>query len=245
MDSLDNNILNKEQTNLLKDNAKRAKIAGYIFLTIAFFSVITAISNWFELDLLTRIKEAGNYTEQEASTNDLRQGGMGIITLLLTIASIVTFLNWFRRAYGNLERSGVKNTMHEEKNVGYSFVIPFVSLYRPFQIMKEIDEKTEKRIQQLTPDYEISSSSVLIIFWWTFFLITNVINQFVFRMTLKSETIDQMITASQVSILSDALTIPAAIATYFLIKNIAKKEVALFDAVHKENLKTIYSSPKE
>jgi len=242
MDALDNNILNNQQTNQLKDNSQRAKIAGYIFLAIGIFSIVTALSSWFELDLLTRIKDGGNYTEEEASLSDVRQAALGIITLALTIASVVTFLNWFRRAYGNMERAGVKNLSHEEKHVVYSFMIPIVSLYRPFQIAKEINEKTQRRIQQLRPDYEINSSSWLIIIWWTFYLITNVIGQIVFRTALKADTVEQMITGSQVSIISDLLTIPAAIATYYLIRDIAKKETVLLDLIHKENLKSIYTS---
>ncbi len=245
MDSLDNNILNKDQIDQLKNNAQRAKIAGYIFLGIAIFCIPTALSSWFELDLLTRIDEGGDYTEDEITMSDIRQAGMGIITMILNIAAIVTFLNWFRRAYGNMERAGVKNLSHKEKHTIYSFMIPFVSLYRPFQITKEINEKTQKRIQQLTPEYEIQSSSSLIIVWWTLYLISNLMDQIVLRVAWKAETIEQMIRASKVGIIADIVTLPAAIAAYFLIKNIARKEALLYNILEKENLKSIYTSAQE
>jgi O-antigen/teichoic acid export membrane protein len=83
------------------DNAKRAKnlkIVFWLLIVVTFFAVL---SGYFELELLTSIQEGYYILDEEAEANDVRQGIIGIIQTILYIISIVVFLNWFRRAYGN------------------------------------------------------------------------------------------------------------------------------------------------
>ncbi|MEN8122771.1 MAG: DUF4328 domain-containing protein [Bacteroidota bacterium] len=213
----------------LIDNSKRAKYAMNVFFGISILNLIAVLSGYFEFELLERIRDAEMFTEQEASVNDLRQGVIGILQTVLSITSIVLFLNWFRRAYGNLHRIGTNNLEHNETMAIWSFVIPIVSLFRPYKIAKEIAVEYGNRLSGINSNYKSSINFSIIGLWWTFFLIANYIGQFAFKSVLKDDTIEQMIASTQAYMISDFIDIPAALLTLLMIKQISKEETMLFE----------------
>ena len=213
----------------LKDNSKRASIAIKVFWGICLINTIAVASGFLELELLERFYEGDFVSDEEANMNDLRQGIIGIIQSILYIASIVTFLNWFRRAYGNLHRIGSTPTYREEM-AAWSFFIPFVNLYRPFQIAKEILNLTIKKLFEIDKNARASSTPLLLGLWWALYLITNFIGNIAFRMGLgDGDTLEDLISLSQAYLFSDALDIPAALITLVIIKKISSVESQLFE----------------
>ncbi len=216
----------------LKDNSKRAKLAINVFWGICILNIIAVISGYFEFELLERIRDGVTYSEQEAEANDLRQGIVGLFQSGLYITSVVLFLNWFRRAYGNLHRIGIKTLEHSETMAVWSFFIPIISLYRPYKIAKEIAIETRNKLTEIIPDIKTKLNLSILGFWWALFLITNYIGQFAFKSILKSDTIEQMITSTQAYMVSDFMDIPAAIITLIMIKNISRYESLLFKNIN-------------
>jgi len=210
------------------DNSNRASIAIKIFWCICIANLLAVISGFYEFELLERIRLGEHFTDEEATMNDLSQGVIGLIQSALYIASIITFLNWFRRAYGNLHRIGV-GLEHNESMAVWSFFIPFVSLYRPYKIAKEILVETRKKISKFDEKNSASRSFPILGLWWALFLITNWIGQFAFKSFMKDETLEQMITSTQAYMFSDFVDIPAAFVTILLIKQIASDERKLFN----------------
>lgn len=218
----------------MKPNEERAKRAMYVFIAIAGFNVIALLSGYLELDLLERIQSNGVYTEEEANASDLRQSVIGLIQITLYITSVFLFLYWFRRAYANLKKIGI-NLKHDDNMTIWSFIIPIISLYRPFQIACEIAEKTEIKIREVDNRYRAAADSTILIVWWILYLIKTFLGQISFRMTLKEETLDQMITGRYVLLIGDFVDIIAAIATFYFIKQLSKDETKL-NATMEESL---------
>ena len=89
------------------------------------------------------------------------------LVFLVDICVIVTFLQWFRRAYHNLEKSGYRNEYSNGWAVGVWF-IPLANLAWPYRIAKEIWYKTQKEYTA-----EIRSHSLVRI-WWMLYLVSTV-----------------------------------------------------------------------
>lgn len=229
MEQLENQ---KTETIELKDNSKRAKLVINVFWGICILNIIAVVSGYFEFELLERIRDGITYSEQEAESNDLRQGIIGLLQSGLYITSIVLFLNWFRRAYGNLHRIGIRTLEHSETMAVWSFFIPIISLYRPYKIAKEIAVETRNKVTEIIPDNKTKLNLSILGFWWALFLITNYIDQFAFKSILKSDTIEQMITSTQAYMVSDFMDIPAAIVTLLMIKHISRHESLLFENIN-------------
>ncbi len=222
------------------DNSKRAKSLMIIYWILTGLTVLGVVSGYYELELLKSVQFIGYIDESEANANDLRQGLIGILQFGIYIASIVFFLNWFRRAYGNLHRLGIGNLKHNEKMAILSWFIPVIFLFRPVQIMNEIWKETQEQIKKLDPTYIIKSGGLLIGIWWTLFLISNFIGRYVLKTAFKQDTIDQLIEGSQATMISGIMQIPESLLVILIVYQISKMEIKLIDEVKKSGGNVLY-----
>jgi len=214
---------------VLKDNSNRARLAINVFWGICLVNLLAVVSGYMELELLQELSVGVVPTDDVLDANDNRQMAIGLLQTGLYLASVILFLNWFRRAYGNLHRMQVVAPEHQETMAVWSFVIPLVNLYRPYQIAKEIATGIQMKLKAIVTDYRPANHLGVLGFWWALFIITNYIGQFAFKTIFKDDTIEQLITSSQAYMVSDLLDIPAAILTLLIIQRISKEEVLLFN----------------
>ena len=229
--------INTKDIVLPKDNSERARALIITFYAFIGLLVIALISGYMELNLLTRIQNGFVPDSDTISFNDNRQAVIGIIQTGAYIFTIVIFLNWFRRAYGNLKRLDIK-TDHSETMSIWAFFIPIISLYRPMRIMKEIWMKTQLAIRYLDSNYISRKNVSLIGIWWTLFIATNILGNYTFRKSLRSETIEEFISVSQIQIFSDFLQIIEAFLVILIVKRMAVIEQKLYQTIEIETIST-------
>jgi len=217
----------------LWDNSKRAKTVITVFWVLILFLVIGIISGYYELELLKNAQLGEFVDESTASASDLRQMIIGLLQTGLTIVSIIVFLNWFRRAYGNLHRLGITYLKHDESMAVWSWFIPIIFLFRPVQIMKEIWAETKQGIQEYNSNDSLSSGGFIIGLWWALFITSNFIGKYVLQVAFKEDTIAQMIEGSQAVFIFDVLQIPEALLVILIITRLSKMESKLAKEVQK------------
>jgi hypothetical protein len=172
----------------------------------------------------------GNITPDEANSNDLRQRIIGISELLLHIVLIVYFIMWFRRAYFNLHSLGFYLRYTEGWAAGAWFV-PFMNLYAPFKIMREIWDNTQMRAQQGSEDIVLKPSTLLGV-WWFLWIMTNIAGNIYSRLELQGEhTISDLISLNTTSIVLNVIDL----ANVFLIITIIH-QVSVFEEQLKQKL---------
>ncbi len=221
----------------IKDNSKRAQLAIYVFWSMIALYLIAVISGYFEYELLQHINNGGYITDAEADANDTRQAVVGILQTGLSITAIVVFLNWFRRAYANVRRMGLR-TEHADNMAIWSFVIPIISLFQPYKIAKEIASKTQLLINRLSAQ-ETAPETTAIGFWWAAFLISNVLGRIATRTIFDdSDSIQDMMNSSLMYLFSDAFDCVAALLTILMIQQLSKKETELYHLVHNQTTTT-------
>jgi len=226
MESQENTTIEKVD---LRDNSKRAKLAINIFWAICIMNLIAIFSGYLEYEMLVNIKNVEFVSDEETLANDLRQGIVGIIQTGFYIASMVLFLNWFRRAYGNLHRLRLNRLEYTESMAVWSFCIPFVNLFRPYKIAREIAVETQANLKAIISDYRASSAIPIVGLWWTLFILTGIVGNIALKTIFKDDTIEQLITSTQAYMISDLLDIPAALVTLVMIKQISKEEALLLE----------------
>lgn len=131
----------------LKPNGQRAKNAITLIWIVLVLEIVSLISGYFQYDLLQTIANGGEISTETANTNDTIVEIIGIIYLIAYIISGVTFILWFRRAYFNLHLR-VNHLSQTEGWAAGSWFVPIVSLYRPYQIMKELYHETRKLLSK-------------------------------------------------------------------------------------------------
>jgi hypothetical protein len=217
----------------LKPNGQRAKIAIMLLWIVLTIEIISLLSDYLQYDLLQTVANGGQITTETATDNDLRQKIIGIIYLIVYVISGITFIRWFRRAYYNLHLKAETLSFTEGWAAGCWFV-PIISLYRPYQIMKELYQETQTLLSKNDENYVQNLNTNSIGWWWTLWIIASFLGQFIFRYSLKAETIDELITTTVASIAASIIGIPLAIITVKVIKDYAEIEALLYELKDEE-----------
>ncbi len=218
----------------LKPNAQRAKIAAILIAIVLFTDVLNLTSSLMQYELLGRIATGENFTQAEANANDLRETAVGILSVVMLLISAITFIMWFRRAYYNLHQK-INYLKYEEGWAAGCWFVPFVNLVRPFQIMQELFNETIAYLKKVNQEIPFNTNTALMGFWWTFWIIDNIIGQIIFRFARNAETIEQLTTLTIGYIIESSLSIICAFIIIKIIKDYSKLETLLFK-VHEEEL---------
>src|SRR5690554_1726951 len=142
----------------------------YVYLFISFISII---SNFLEYDFLSKL-DSGVYHDHskmmaDAYLSDNRQNVIGIIYSIIFITSGFLILRWIHRANNNIRAVGAENLKFTPGwSIGYYF-IPFLSLWKPYQAMKEIWKASTN-----PKKWENESTPGILPLWWTFWIISNI-----------------------------------------------------------------------
>lgn len=217
----------------LRPNGQRAKYAITLIWIVLALEVLSLISGYFQYDLLQTVANGGEISIEAANANDLREQFIAIIYLIVYIISAVTFIQWFRRAYYNLHQK-VTYLSHTEGWASGSWFVPIISLYRPYQIMKELYQETKELLEKNTVGFSEKLPNTYLILWWTLWIINNFVGQFVFRYSLKAETIDELTVTTVASMISNSIGIPLAYITIKVIRNYSKVEPLLNEIKNEE-----------
>lgn len=203
-------------------NAQRAKNLIIIFYVLVGCECISIISAYLQYDLLANITD---YIDPNtAEMNDIRQQMVGFITFAIYITSIVLFIMWFRRAYHNLHLAGVTGLKFSEGWAAGCWFIPFVNLTRPYNIMEEIWDETQRIT---TVGHKIKDDSLVGI-WWASWIITNIVSQVAMRLSLSADDINELTNASIADIVASLMAIISGIIVINLIKQVSRFEQSMF-----------------
>ena len=178
-------------------------------------AAVAATSDAFEFSLLSRTG-AGVVSEAEATANDLRQGAIALLQLLIFIASAAAFLTWSYRVHKNLPALGARNLKYSPGWAVGGFFVPFLNCARPFQVMEEAWRRSyflaheSDPTPQTHPQHPEPPTFALVQWWWGLLLLSAAFGRLGARIVAGDPTLEQLKAGSVVSVISDLLDIPAA-----------------------------------
>ncbi|WP_240692172.1 DUF4328 domain-containing protein [Alteromonas portus] len=219
----------------MSDNKKEFKDPSNLIAWIKYFlcfQVVLAFvaigSNLMEYQLLTDFQN-GVYFSQEmavadAEANDMRQAVIAFSYLGVFVVSGILILKWIYRANQNARQFGAKDMAFSPGwSIGFYF-IPIVSLWKPYQAMKEIWQASQN-----PSNWPVEKVSSILGIWWFFWIANSVVGQAVFRMSRRAEEISEIMNVNLVSQASEVISIPLALVTWLLIKKVSAAQLAMRD----------------
>lgn len=218
----------------VKPNAERAKLAQVMIWCVMGLSLLSILSSYWQLNLLEDLKNDAFVTDQMLSNNDMREQILALLYIVVYIISIVTFIQWFRRAYYNMNLR--TNCSHSESWAAGSWFVPIISLYRPYKIMKEMWDEATRLIKAKSTSYLSNDNSMLIGGWWALWIFSNYIGKYVAKSTFNADTIEALSHSTLGDMALSVVDIPLAIITVMMIKQYADKEAALYELEKREGL---------
>jgi Domain of unknown function (DUF4328) len=212
----------------VRPNEQRAKTAKILIWIVLAMEILMLISDFLEYQLLSNASAGGIISPESATANDLRQQIIAIVFLIVYITSVVTFINWFRRAYYNLHTQ-ISNLRFDEGWAAGAWFVPFVNLVRPYQIMKELYEETEHLLAERGENHNPQNSTALLSGWWALWIIVGLIGNFILRYSLNADEIEELMVVSVASIISSIVSIPLSLSAVEVIGRYAKMEALLYN----------------
>lgn len=175
------------------------------------FEIITLLGDMAQMSLLNR-----PFTNQEALANDARQQLIGVGYIIVFIVTAIFFLKWIHRANLNCHGFGAENMVFTPGwAVGWHF-IPVMSLFKPYQAMKEIWQ-----VSQNPRSWQTVAGSPILGWWWGLWIANAILGQVVFRAAKNATTIEQLERLSIISIVASIVGIPLCLVAMKLVNSIA------------------------
>ena len=185
-------------------------------------SLVAAISSMFEVKLINDMT-TGNFDYtivDQANANDLRQQLIGIIQFSIFIITSIVFLRWICFSNSNSRSLGASGMQFTPGwTIGYYFV-PFLNLYKPYRAMKEI-WKTSKDPK----NWEMVKTPSFFPQWWTLWLISNILGNISFRLSMKAEELNELFVSSSVTLASDLVDIPLTLIAIKMVSQIFEMQM--------------------
>lgn len=158
----------------------------------AVFAVINLISSWLQIELLSR-----TYTEAEGQSNDIREAAVGGVSTLLAITTFIVFGRWIVLAHRNLPAMGAQ---YLEFRPGWAvgwFFVPIANFWKPYLAMRSL-WRNSRSVEK--PDAQ--DDTWVLPAWWTLWIVSTIFGNILTRISLRANTVDELISASRITIAS-------------------------------------------
>ena len=199
----------------------RAQWVMVLLLIVILIDVLAVVFDFSQIQLLSRVQAGIPVSEAEAVANDSRQVMMGFIYFAAFIVTAIAFCLWIHRSHRNLPALGARDLKYSPAWAVGGFFVPILSLYRPYQVTKEIWKASDPDVG---PDWQDAPTSPLIGWWWVTFILSSYAGYILLRMTLSAETISDFMSLSVMTLVTDIIDIPAAILAIILVRTIAQRQ---------------------
>lgn len=212
----------------LRPNHQRAKATIILLYIVLALDAISAISEFMQYSLLQDASNGILVSEEDAASNDLREGIIGIVYMIVYFSCGIVFLHWFRRAYYNLHIK-YKHLKFTDGWAAGSWFVPILCLFRPVEIMKELFMVTDEILVSKVEGYTPKTNKTVIGFWWALWIISSFIGNFVLRYSFKADTLDQVMTSTMANYILSLIGIPLGFLIIKLVKDYSGMETLLFN----------------
>lgn len=221
----------------LRPNAQRGKLAIASIWAMICANLISMLLGFLMSFIVLQITRGSDYdmTDYYYAVFYITRF-ISFVYLAVLITSIVMIIRWFRRAYYNLNVL-TNESAYDDSWATKAWFVPFLNLYRPYEIMKELIEKTdsyiiEKYVLAGNDDFSreyLNTGTVKK--WWTVNMILVGIYSFqIFLSVIGAISILGIVGGTVLSLIKIGLMIISGIMLISIIKNYQKAENLLFQS---------------
>lgn len=201
----------------------RAQWVIFLLMAAIMLALIAVTSTYCQIALLSKLMAGETITQAEAVANDTRQQIIGLLQVAIFLGTAIFFLMWIYRAHRNLRALGARDLKYSPGWAVGGFLVPFLNLVRPFQVVKEIwkGSEPETMAMRLGPSYQSTTRSAIVGWWWASVLLSAFVGNVAARMAFRAgETLSDLLSMSWVMLVSDVLDIPAGVLAILMVKKI-------------------------
>jgi len=217
-----------ENENLLSRLQRRATIAVVLLGLCAVADLAAVAFDAGDHHLVNKLRAGASVSLAAAATADNRVRDLGVIQIVLFIATAIAFIAWFSLAYRNLERLfGVLLRWDKGWAIGAWFV-PILSLVRPKRIANFIWRGSDPSLPAnfTSPGDAGTPVPWFYNWWWGAFLVSAFAARIGSVMQRNAKTLPSLGSALNVLTFADALDFVAAILAIVVVTETTRRQRA-------------------
>jgi len=210
--------LGRQEFRYSKDPTSLTKGLKTMLWILSGIDFISLLSGFAQLYLL----RFGTFSQPEAEANHTLQLIVGFLGSVTYVVTIITFMRWVYRANLNCHGFGAQGMRFTPGWLVAYYFIPIVSVYKPYQGMKEI-----WKVSANPNNWQNEKGSPLLAWWWALWLISSYFDWRSFWLSIQANTINSLQTSTMLNVISYVIEIPLCIVTILLVSKIFTKQEAL------------------
>jgi len=217
----------------IKSTKSKANLAILFIGLVALTDLSLIIGYVWRYILISKKLKAENIDDDILSFSDWLIHLFSVLHIVLFIVSGIFFIRWLLGIYNNLNAKSIR-PRHSKAMVIWSWIIPIINLFYPYQIVKDFDLKLSRLIKLKKQDYIMPASSIIGL-WWTLWILDNFFNRIVFR--IPTNTLEELKSDALVEIFLYIFDIVLVMVVIKMIQKFIKKEDILYKLEHTSDIK--------
>ncbi|MDO8671597.1 MAG: DUF4328 domain-containing protein [Dehalococcoidia bacterium] len=203
----------------------RAKVLTILLVFGILFDCVAVLLGYLETGLLSRIMAGYEATLEEIDANHVRMGVIGLLQLLVFIATAFLFLMWFHRVHCNLPSFGARDLQYSPRWAVGGFFIPIINLTWPYRIAREIWKASDPAIDASDGlAWKKASPSPLLGTWWTFWIISSLYGRIMVRSFRGADSLEELLNVSWMTLAADILSVLTGVLAVLVVRAIASRQ---------------------
>lgn len=204
----------------------RARWAVIALVAVILSDLVAIWSDLLEIDLMDRLIEKEEVTEEDADSNDVRQGVVALAQLAVFIAAVVFFIRWFHAAYSNLPALGQPNLRYGTGWAIGAWFVPILNLWRPKQIANDVWRGSTADAPPFAREAwkDVPVSGFLLHVWWAAWIATSIVGNAAGRAWWTGDTPEELKSAAQLDIAASVVDIVAAALAIAVVRSLTARE---------------------
>jgi len=188
--------------------APRARpVVGLLAATIGLDVVAAAADGW-NWSLLRALDRGDAVSDGTAHLSDAFVSVLGIAQFLLLFATAIYFVQWFKRAYDDVDALGANRRFRGGWAI-WGWFVPVLNLWRPRQIATELWHGGARDFEPVP---------ALVNWWWGAWIVSTWADNVVFRTSFSDPT-----TSELAAVISDATDLVAAVLAILVVRLLTRR----------------------
>jgi hypothetical protein len=213
--------------------SSRATVVVILLIVCALLKAASFASTYAQIELLSAAQAGSAVSAEAAQANDDRQQSLALLYMFAYLPSLVLFFLWLHAAHRNLRALGAQGTAFTPGWAVGWFFVPFLNLYRPFEVLTETWKASE-------PDEPPGAGwrdlpwPRIIGLWWGLHIVTGLISMQGAIRLMEPQTADSLLSTSWILLATEGLTIVGAVLTILVIRGVTGRQEARWAAFQPE-----------
>lgn len=221
---------------LFRSPLRVARVLQFLLGAFTIISGIALASSLRQVSAISSVVDdplSVGFTELVSARD--RQAAMDLVQIIAYLVVGVVFILWTRRLYRNLQPIGATPLRFSEGWAVGAWLVPFLNLVRPKQILDDIWKASEPSHESVFgPSWRFGRVSPLLHWWWAAFLANVAIGIIGSSQdVLVESTIEDSLTAANWFAIQDAAVAVLGVVAFIVVGRTTDRQVARADQIRR------------